>query len=301
MRVVRGIDVHVFPSTAAYVDGFLAHHKANLEAAWGARFPVRTEAEWAEDYRREGLLGLVMSLEAERVTGEVGLSNDYTAGVVRDHGDVFIAGFGAVDAYAGKHALREIRRCVEELGLIGISFEQQLQEFYPNDRMFYPIWELLQDLDAAVLFHTGSHGYGVGQPGGGGSKLKYCRPIPYIDDVAADFPHLRVVSTHPAWPWQDEAIAMGLHKGNVSFDLAGYLPKHLPAALKHDMARRLKDKVMMGTDHPSMPPRRWLDSFFELDLKPDVQERILWRNAIRIHKLESRIPSDVVFSLNGSE
>jgi predicted TIM-barrel fold metal-dependent hydrolase len=298
LRTLRGIDAHTFPSTAAYVNGFLGAHKANLEAVWGATFPVRTEEEWADEYREQGLLGLVMSLDAERATGHPKLSNEYVADVVAKHGDVFIAGFGAVEAWSGKHAIREARHCVEDLGLIGITFEQQLQEFYPNDRTFYPLWEAIQKLDVPVLFHTGSHGYGVGLPGGGGSRLKYCKPIPYIDDLAADFPNLRIISTHPAWPWQDEAIAMGIHKGNVFFDLAGYLPKHLPEALKHDMARRLQNKVMMATDHPSMSPGRWLQSFFELGLKREVEEKILWKNAIEIYRLHDRIPADVVFNLD---
>ena len=71
--------------------------------------------------------------------------------------------------------------------------------------------------------------------------------------------------------------------------------RHLPEALKHDMARRLKRKVMMGTDHPAMPPDRWLASFYELGLSQEVQELILWRNAVEIYRLHDRIPSDVEF------
>src|SRR3972149_5035969 len=70
-----------------------------------------------------------------------------------------------------------------------------------------------------------------GRPGGGGVKLKYARPIPYIDDVAADFPHLTVIMAHPSFPWQDEQLAMLVHKPNVYMDLSGWSPQYFSPLL----------------------------------------------------------------------
>lgn len=44
-------------------------------------------------------------------------------------------------------------------------------------------------------------------PGGGGVRLKYGQPIPYLDDLAADFPQLTIIGAHPAFPWVDEILA----------------------------------------------------------------------------------------------
>ena len=79
--------------------------------------------------------------------------------------------------------------------------------------------------------------------GGGGFKLKYAAPIPGIDDVAADFPSLTIIMSHPAWPWIDQQIAVALHTPNVFLDLSGWSPRFIPQALIRETNTRLKDKV----------------------------------------------------------
>ena len=64
-------------------------------------------------------------------------------------------------------------------------------------------------------------------PGGGGLRLKYSNPM-CLDDVAVDFPELKIVLAHPSFPWQDEAISVCLHKPNVCIDLSGWSPKYFP-------------------------------------------------------------------------
>ena len=56
-----------------------------------------------------------------------------------------------------------------------------------------------------AIFHSGHSGIGTGMPGGGGMRLKYSNPI-HVDDVAADFPDMKIIIAHPSWPWQDEAL-----------------------------------------------------------------------------------------------
>jgi predicted TIM-barrel fold metal-dependent hydrolase len=106
-------------------------------------------------------------------------------------------GFGIIDPWQGKLALQEIHRCKEELGLHGIGeFNPARQHFFPNDLRFYPLWEEIQKQGLPVLFHSGLAA-GAGTPGGGGTKLKYTQPI-HLDDVAADFPELQIISDiHP--------------------------------------------------------------------------------------------------------
>src|SRR5207248_4199915 len=128
---------------------------------------------------------------------------------MEQHPKQFI-GFGSVDPWKGRAAVKEAERCAK-LGLRGLKFMPNMQQFYPNEKRFYPLWETAQELGLVVLFHTGTTGVGAGRPGGGGIKLGYARPIPYMDDVAADFPELKIVMAHPAFPWQDEQLAILVH------------------------------------------------------------------------------------------
>jgi predicted TIM-barrel fold metal-dependent hydrolase len=123
-------------------------------------------------------------------------------------------------------------------------------------------------------------------PGGAGIKLKYTRPIPYIDDLAADFPDLKIICLHPAYPWQDEAIAMAIHKPNIFFDLSGWSPRYFPEALKKEIKGRLKDRVMFGSDYPVMPFEKLFAAWEKEGYAAELMEKIFFKNAIRILDLD---------------
>ena len=99
---------------------------------------------------------------------------------------------------------------------------------------------------------------GAGVPGGNGLKLDFGRPIPYIDDVAADFPNLTIIGAHPSWPWQEEMLAIAVHKTNVYIDLSGWSPKYFPPSLVKYANTLLQDRILFGSDYPFLTPERWL-------------------------------------------
>ena len=156
-----------------------------------------------------------------------------------------------------------------------------MQAFYPNDRSFYPLYEVVAEAGLPALFHTGHSGIGSGLPGGGGIRLECSNPM-YVDDVAVDFPELKIVLAHPSFPWQDEAISIALHKQQVFIDLSGWSPKYFPAELVHYANTLLRDRVLFGYDYPLITPDRWLDDFERADFKDDVRPLILKENAARL-------------------
>jgi predicted TIM-barrel fold metal-dependent hydrolase len=103
-----------------------------------------------------------------------------------------------------------------------------------------------------------------------------------LDDVAADFPDLRIIAAHPSFPWQDEALAVATHKPNVYIDLSGWSPKYFPPQLVRYANTLLKHKVLFGSDYPVLTPDRWLADFERLEIKPEVRPLILKENAARL-------------------
>ena len=101
-------------------------------------------------------------------------------------------------------------------------------------------------------------GLGAGLPGGGGVILDDCHPR-HLDWVAAHYPELKIVAARPGWPWQTETIAVLMHKRNIWYELHGWSPKYHTADLKHDIPRRLKDRVMFGGDYPLFGYERLVD------------------------------------------
>ncbi len=132
-----------------------------------------------------------------------------------------------------------------------------------------------------VLFHTGQTGIGAGLPGGRGIKLRLSDPM-LLDDVAADFPELRIVMAHPGVPWADAAISVATHKANVFMDLSGWLPKYFPPQLVRQLSTLLRTKVLFGSDFPVITPDRWMESFAELQVKDDAKPLIYKENAAHL-------------------
>jgi predicted TIM-barrel fold metal-dependent hydrolase len=80
----------------------------------------------------------------------------------------------------------------------------------------------------------------------------------------------------------DEMTAVALHKGNVYWELSGWAPKYFPEGLRRDVRSRLRDKIMFGSDHPSMPYQRILDEWASLGYTDEVLEQVFHGNAERV-------------------
>jgi predicted TIM-barrel fold metal-dependent hydrolase len=226
----------------------------------------------------------VFTVDAESATGHPPVPSDEVATACAATADVLIP-FGSVDPWRGRAAVRQARRLVTEYGVRGFKFHPSLQAFRPDDPMVYPLYEALQELDVVALFHSGQTGIGAGVAGGGGIRLKYANPLA-VDDVAADFPGLRIVIAHPSFPWQDEALAVATHKPLVHIDLSGWSPKYFPPNLIRYANTLLKDKVLFGSDFPVITPDRWLADLDTIDIRPDVRPKLLKDNAIRLLRLD---------------
>ncbi|WP_026930769.1 amidohydrolase family protein [Glycomyces tenuis] len=231
-------------------------------------------------YRERRMAAVVFTVDAEHATGRPPIASEEVAEACGRHPDVLIP-FGSVDPWRGAAGVATARRLAADHGVRGFKFHPSLQRFDPSDRMAYPLYEALEELGLPAVFHTGQTGIGAGLPGGGGIRLRYSNPM-LLDDVAADFPDLTIVLAHPSFPWQEEALAVAVHKPSVYIDLSGWSPKYFPPILVRYADSLLKRKMLFGSDYPLLTPERWLADFAELDLKPEVQPLILKENAARL-------------------
>jgi uncharacterized protein len=232
------------------------------------------------EYYRTRRIGCVVFPVDERLTGKRQVSNDQVAAFAAANNDIMIA-FASIDPHRGSEAVTEAKRLVSTGAVRGLKLHPPLQQFFPNDRMAYPLYEVFAEARLPVLFHTGHSGIGSGMPGGGGVRLKYGNPMA-IDDVAVDFPDLPIILAHPSFPWQDEAISVCLHKPTVYIDLSGWSPKYFPANLIQYANTLLKHKVLFGSDYPLITPDRWLADFAKIDIRPEVRPLILKENATKL-------------------
>lgn len=276
--MLNAIDMHAHIATGEKVK--LAGHAHNRGK------PGQKPDEMAQMYQRLHMMAVIFDVDHETRTG-VKISNADTAGWVKKYPDTFI-GFGSVDPWKGNVAVDEVKRCVE-MGLRGMKFQQATQAFCPTNSRFFPIYEACNRLNLPVIFHGGTTAIHAGMPGGGGLLLEYCKPIPYIDEIAARYPELRIIIAHPAWPWHDDQLAVMRHKGNVYMDLSGWAPKYFPESIIQNANTLVQDKVFFGSDFPMLTPERWLSEFAALPIKETVRPKILLHNAAKF--LGIKLPS----------
>jgi predicted TIM-barrel fold metal-dependent hydrolase len=211
------------------------------------------------------------------------ISNEEVAGWVAEHPSRF-AGLAAVNLNKPMEAVRELRRCVSDLGFRGLRVVPWLWEAPPTDRRYYPLYAACVEL--GVPFFTQVGHTGPLRPSETG------RPIPYIDQVAIDFPELVIVGGHIGYPWTEEMIAVCRKHENVFIDTSAYLPSRYPRELLRYMAERSgRHKVLFGTNFPMVGHAQALGGVGELGLDNEVRELFLHGNAERLLRLPASTTS----------
>lgn len=209
------------------------------------------------------------------------LPDEEVAELVQAHPDRFI-GFTAVhpDRDVKKNIAR-LERAAGELGLRGIKLNPA-SGFYPNDERLYPVYEKACELSIPVVVHMGL------KPPSEGSRLKYCLPV-YLDDVAVDFPDLKLVIAHAGYPWVEETVMVGLYSQNIFADIStlNQIEEVLGYEVIMPTLRRLTaalgaDRVVFGSDgifnlEPLIQAVRQADFLSDAD-----REKIFYKNAQQI-------------------
>jgi predicted TIM-barrel fold metal-dependent hydrolase len=278
------IDVHVHPPTPeVLVQSFGKYGEQHRNYFRMDKLTISIDEMLAEFDQANVEKIVLLGWDAETTTHLPKTPNAYIQKLVNAHSERFI-GFAGVDPHKGTEAVNELSLAINDLGLKGLKLHPVVQKFFPNDPKYYPLYDKAQELNVPILFHTGMAAWGAGLPGGAGFKLKYADPM-FLDDIAADFPDLTIIGAHPSWPWQDEMLAVAMHKPNVYMDLSGWSPKYFPPVLIQYLKGPLRDKFLFGTDYPFIKPGRWMEDFLRLDLSAEIREKVLAGNAKRALRL----------------
>jgi uncharacterized protein len=282
VAALDAIDVHVHVQASVRAPGGPSERLQEMSKYFRADdVAAHTVPSIAEYYRSRRMAAVVFGVDTVADGDASGKpSNEEIAELAAEHADVLIP-FASVDPARGADAVARARRLAGGGVVRGFKFHPNLQGFFPDDRSVYPLYEVLQEHGMVALFHSGHTGGGAGTRGGGGVRLKYSNPM-HVDDVAVDFPDLKIILAHPSFPWQDEALSVALHKPNVHIDLSGWSPKYFPPSLVQHANTLLKEKVLFGSDFPVITPDRWLADLDRTEIRESVRPLILKDNAVRL-------------------
>ncbi|MFG1664702.1 amidohydrolase family protein [Streptomyces sp. Y7] len=204
------------------------------------------------------------------------IDNDEVAEFVEQSGGR-LRGVAGADLARPMTAVRELRRAVRELGFVALRVVPWLWGLAPTYRLYYPLYAACVDL--GVPFCTQVGHTGPLRPSETG------RPIPYIDQVALDFPELTIVCGHIGHPWTTEMIAVADKHENVFIDTSAYTVRRFPPELVEYLRGRGRRKVLFGSNYPMITPSRALEHLDGLGLDEETRELFLHGNARRVFAL----------------
>jgi uncharacterized protein len=204
------------------------------------------------------------------------ISNEEVATFVDDSDGRFV-GVASADIRKPVAAVTELRRAVEQ-GFKALRIVPWLWGLPPNDRHYYPLYVVCVEL--GIPFCTQVGHTGPLRPSETG------RPIPYLDEVALDFPDLTIVAGHIGYPWTEEMIALTRKYPNVYIDTSAYTCERYPPALVEYMRGRGRSKVLFGTNFPMLTAERALRGLDALELDDEARQLFLEGNARRVFRLD---------------
>ncbi len=222
-------------------------------------------------------------LQSEWALGDYKKQNDAVYLMARKYPKKFPRYFLTINPLEDMEMAITVEREVKERGFSGLNTQTFAQRMRPNDKRLYPVYAKCQELGIPVTMHA-SINFSVDR------TIDYSRPI-YLDEVACDFPNLKIVANHGGWPWVTEMVAVAWKHKNVFIEIGAVAPKYIgtpgtgwePLMVYGNSL--LQDRVLFATDN-MIPWRRYLEEFAVLPLKDKVKEKWLGLNAAKLLNLQ---------------
>jgi len=218
-------------------------------------------------------------MQAEWAIGNYRKQNDAVYEIVHTHPERFVAGYLCINPLADDDMATVVENEVKERGFKGVNIQPWAYRVRCNDKRFYPVYEKCLELNIPVTIHC-SINFTVNR------TIDYGRPL-YLDEVACDFPDLKIIANHGGWPWVTEMVAVAWKHPNVYIEIGAVSPKYIgtpgtgwePLMVYGNSL--LQDRVLFATDN-MLPHRRCVEEIKALPLKPDVKTKWLGLNALKL-------------------
>jgi predicted TIM-barrel fold metal-dependent hydrolase len=185
-----------------------------------------------------------------------------------------------VDPTKGMDEVRRVVHYHETYGVRCLRIPPFRYAVPPTDRVYWPFYVKAIELDIAVSMNAGMPG--PRRPG------RVQNPMSF-DEVAFHFPELRLIMSHCGQPWTAEAQSVMAHWDNVFMSATSVAPRYWPADFVQFINTRGKDKMMYGTEYPTIPWGRSRAELDELEIRPAVAPLFFAENARRVFKWDADI------------
>ena len=254
--------------------------EADLSRGYPLDLTVRFDAFMADMARFDRVV--VFGMKARR-TG-YWVPDEYVAEFVARAPQKMV-GFAACDPTQDAY-MDELVHAVEDLGLVGLKVGPIYAGFDPRDDRCRCVYEYCQNRSLPVLFHTGTT-YNREAP------LGFSRPW-LFDEVAIEYPELRMVLAHLGHPFYDECLAVIRKHPHVYADIAAlyYRPWQFYNMMILAQEYKVTHKLLFGTDYPFAMADESIEGVRNVNqiigdsslprVSPELVEQILNRDALAV-------------------
>jgi predicted TIM-barrel fold metal-dependent hydrolase len=272
---MKVIDFRLRPPLKGYLNTIMYSQAARRDCITGYHGlkPARSAQEQSIDLLLKEMdeAGVTQGVAMGRYSGPYGtVSNEDVAAIVKEYRGRFI-GVASIDPSDRRKAIAQIE-AAKAAGLIGVNLEPGAypQPLYADDRRLYPIYAYCEDNNIPVVMMAG---------GSAGPDLSYTVPV-HVDRVAGDFPKMKLAISHGGWPWVSEILHVAFRRENVYISPDQYLAG-MPGHDEYVRAANgyLADRFLYASSYPFTCAKAYLAWFRTLPIKPEVMERLLYRNA----------------------
>lgn len=221
---------------------------------------------------------VVFGLKA-KATG-LDVPNELIADYVKQHPEK-LEGWAAIDPNE-QDAVEQLEYCVQELGLKGLKLGPVYQHWDPQDPKYWPIFKVCQKYDLPIMFHQGTTFPSK-------SRLKWALPL-QLEDVAMEFPDVRMIIAHLGHPWEDDMVALIRKCHNVYTDISAvhYRPWRYWQSMVNALEYGVEHKILLGSDFPSGTIDNVINGLRNINklvegtpmpkIPKDVQDQIIYEN-----------------------
>ncbi len=178
---------------------------------------------------------------------------------------------GVHPKYGVHRNLEELERC-REAGFLGANISPYIWGVPANASVLYPIYAYCESHNLVAIVHGSLHYNRFQSMWLGDPK--------YMDDIAIDFPNLKLVISHAANGFGTLGLAVAQKHPNIFLEFSALWPQYLPDATLQAVNSYLKDRCLFGTDYPLVEFDAAVEAW-SAAVKPAVRELFFAKNAER--------------------
>lgn len=224
----------------------------HIDDEWHTNLPTEKRLKnLLETMKKHGISHTFILADVGSTSREKMLSNEEIIRIIKPYKQLHLVGKVPFAVCQDAAYLTKVRNHIKERDIIGIKLYPGYEPFYPHDPRYTNVYNICEDFDVPVMFHSGD----VMEIRG---NLKYARPL-YIDELAASRPKLKIIICHMGNPWQLDTAAVTFKNENVYADMSGLFYKRIDSGMKLFLERKIEEfihwnahgeKLIFGSDWP---------------------------------------------------